>query len=405
MFDVAITGIGIVSTIGTGIEKVAESLRNGKSGVHLDPLRRKLGFRSALTGYIDDYTPPKISKKKQKTFTDFGLMAYSATLEAIEKAGWTDEQIQNDRTGLIIGNDSSTLANYRQVEITKNEKGTATIGSGTVIQSINSTVSMNLSTVLGTLGASWTISSACSSGSHAIGQGFDLIALGRQDRMICGGTQELNWEGVASFDATNAFSMRQDEPEKACRPFDVNRDGLVPSGGAAIVLLERYDLARKRGATIYGRILSYTFSSDGGHLTIPTGDGLQRCMIECLERAKISPQKIDYINAHATSTPRGDEAESRAIAKIFKNETPWVSSNKSMTGHEMWMSGAAQVVYTVIMGRDKFIAPNINFQKQSPNDSPIRIASETIDQKPGIALCNSAGFGGTNSCLLIGCDI
>ncbi len=403
MYEIAITGLGIVSSLGTGRGKVKTSLQNGRSGIRFDPRRKELGFRSALTGHIDDFVVPReLDRKKCRTMTDFGLWSYAAAREAIQMAGWTDGDVQSDRTGLIIGNDSSTIANFQQVRTTLAEKSTLPIGAGLVFQALNSTVTMNLSTILGILGASWTISGACASGSHAIGQGGDLIALGRQDRMLCGGAQEISWESVASFDATNAFSLRQDDPEKASRPFDKDRDGLVPSGGAAIVALERYDLAKKRGAQIFGKVLAYAFSSDGSKLSVPSGEGLKRCIKECLHRGGTAPDKVDYICAHATSTPVGDAAEARAIYEVFGGKTPWVSSTKSMTGHEMWMAGGAQVVYSMIMGMEGFIAPNINLSGQERESPRLKLAAETIDQKPSVILCNSAGFGGTNSCLLIG---
>lgn len=401
MYNVAITGIGIVSCLGTGRQKVSQSLCEGKSGIRLDPKRQELGFRSALTGVIDDFIPPDLDRKKRKTLTLFGLQAYGSALEAIEMAGWQEDEIRNSQTGLIIGNDSSTLAIIEQVDITRREKSTMQIGANMVFQALNSTVTMNLNTLLGNRGASWTISGACASGGHAIGQAAALIASGRQERVICGGVQEINWESLASFDATNAFSTRQDEPEKACSPFDAKRDGLVPSGGAAIVCLERYSLAKKRNSPILGRLVSYAFSSDGLGLAVPSGVGLQNCMEDCLKFGKISTDKVDYICAHATSTPVGDKVESWAIKNVFGDKTPWVSSTKSMTGHEMWMSGSSQVVYSVIMGMGGFIAPNINFEKQEEDAAPLKIAKETIDKKPKIILTNSAGFGGTNSCLLI----
>jgi 3-oxoacyl-[acyl-carrier-protein] synthase I len=403
MHHIAITGIGIVSTLGIGRKKVGESLRKGRSGIVLDPVRRELGFRSALTGAIDDFVvPPELDRKNRRTMTEFGIWSYAAAQEAIRQAGWTDAEVQSERTGIIIGNDSSTVANFEQVRTTLAEKNTLPIGAGLVFQALNSTVTMNLSTLLGILGASWTLSGACASGSHAIGQAGDLIALGRQDRMLCGGAQEITWQSVSSFDATNAFSLRQDDPARASRPFDRERDGLVPSGGAAIVALERYDLAKKRGAPILGRLLAYAFSSDGSKLAVPSGEGIRRCMRECLRNGAAAPDRVDYLCAHATSTPLGDAAEARSIYEVFNGKTPWVSSTKSMTGHEMWMAGAAQAVYSIIMGTEGFIAPNINLTRQEEGCPPLRIAAETIDERPGIILCNSAGFGGTNSCLLIG---
>jgi 3-oxoacyl-[acyl-carrier-protein] synthase-1 len=401
MHDVAITGIGIVSSIGTGIKKVATALQEGRSGVVFDPERLNIGFRGALTGRIHDFEAPDLSKKKTKTMTEYTIWAYAATREAITMSGLTPDEVAHPRTGLIVGNDSSTLANAEQVEITRREKTTFPIGANKVFQALNSTATMNLNTLLGNRGASWTLSGACASGGHAIGIASELIAWGRQDRVICGGVQEINWESIASFDATNAFSIRHHQPQQASRPFDKDRDGLVPSGGAAIVILERYDLAKKRGADILGRIRSYAFSSDGSNLAVPSGIGLQQCIHECLDLARVSTTDINYICAHGTSTPVGDARESEAIHQVFGKNCPWVSSIKSMTGHEMWMSGASQVVYSLLMARHGFIAPNINFHEQEESAAPIRIATETIAVRPRLMLMNSAGFGGTNSCLLI----
>lgn len=401
MYEVAITGIGIVSVLGTGVSKVADALKNNRSGIVLDETRIDIGFRGALTGLIDDYQIPALSRKQKKTMTEFTLWAYSAAREAIEMSGLSEEEIRSRRTGLIIGNDTTTLANIEQVDITRQEKSTFNIGSTRVFQALNSTTTMNLNTLFGNRGAAWTLSGACASGGHAVGQARDLIALGRQERVICGGVQEINWESICSFDATNAFSTRHDNPEAASRPFDKDRDGLVPSGGAAIIILERLDLAQKRGANILAKIVSYGFSSDGSNLAVPSGDGLQNCMSDCLELGKTNPEEIDYVCAHGTSTPVGDAIEARAIHNIFGANGPWVSSLKSMTGHEMWMSGASQVVYSVLMNQGGFIAANKNFKAQEEGAAPIHIATEVIDTKPRKILTNSAGFGGTNSCLLI----
>jgi 3-oxoacyl-[acyl-carrier-protein] synthase-1 len=401
MFEVAITGIGIVSVLGTGIEKVARSLKLGQSGIVKSPEREALGFRSPLTGAITDFTAPPLEIKKRKTMTDFTIQAWAAALEATAMAGWDETLIRSPETGLIVGNDSSALASIRGYEITKERGSTLPIGAGLVFQALNSTITMNLNTLLGTKGAAWTLSGACASGGHSIGQAADLIRLGRQERIICGGTQEITWESTCSFDATNAFSMRTDCPEKACRPFDAGRDGLVPSGGAAILCLERLDLAKKRGAVILGKVAGYGFSSDGEKLSVPSGEGLVRSMGGALKQAGTGAGSIDYISAHATSTPVGDQAEARAINGVFGNETPWISSLKGMTGHEMWMAGASQVVYSVLMNRDGFIAPNLNYETPDPELPPLKIASETVDLKPRKILCNAAGFGGTNSSLVL----
>lgn len=403
--EVAITGIGIVSCLGNNLSAVESALRAGKSGIVLDAERREKGFRSALTGAIQDFEPPRLPRKQRKTLGLLGLQAWSAAREAVEMAGWDDALLRTPRTGLIVGNDSAAWASAEQARITEAEKSTFPIGTGLIFQALTSTITMNLNVLLGTQGASWSLAGACASGGHAIGQAADLIALGRQDRILCGGAQEINWEGVASFDATNAFSLRQEDPPAASRPFDADRDGLVPSGGAALLCLEAMDLARERGATILGRVAGYAFSSDGHTLAMPDGKGLERCMRECLDRANVAPGAVDVVSAHATSTPVGDVAEAGAIARVFGDasfpQAPFVCATKSMTGHEMWMAGASQVLYGLVMARGGFVAPTRNFVRQESEAPPLRLSGEMVEVDFMTFLCNSAGFGGTNSCLLI----
>jgi len=402
MHRVAITGIGIVSCLGSGIEDVGNALRQGRSGIVVDEERAKRGFRSPLTGLISGFDPRSVLSKKQvKTMPDFAVQAYAAAADAIRLSGLSPAEIQNEETGLIFGCDSSAIAAIEQVDLLRERGETKLIGSGHVFRSMTSCITMNLNTLLKTRGASWSISSACSSGGHAVGQAADLIASGRQERVVCGGAQEINWESMCSFDALGAFSIRIDDPRAASRPFDARRDGLVPSGGAAAVVLERYDLALARGAAILGEIKGYAFSSDGLHLSVPSENGLQRAMRKALSLAEMQPRDIDYICAHATSTPAGDAAEARNISAVFGPKTPWVSSLKSMTGHELWMSGASQVVYTTIMARQGFIAPNINFSEPDEDSARLNIAAETVPRAPERVLCNSAGFGGTNACLVL----
>ncbi len=401
MYEVAITGIGIVSCLGTNRQKVSESLRKGKSGIIFSRERQELGFRGCLTGTIDNFTAPKLDRKKRKTMTDFSIWAYDAALQAINMAGWSEEDIKNTNTGLIFGNDSSTIAAIESHQIMLDKKSTLNIGGNRVFMALNSTVSMNLNTILGNEGISLTISAACASGGHAIGLASDLISLGKQERIICGGAQEISWEAVCSFDATNAFSCKNLNPQEASRPFDSERDGLIPGGGAAVITLERMDVAKKRGANILGKISAYNFTSNGNSLSLPSAKGLRNCMEGCIKIAGINIDDIDYISAHATSTIKGDAAEAEAIAEVFDTKSPLVSSTKSMTGHEMWMSGASQIIYSTIMNMDSFIAPNINFNKQDPDLPKLNITDSTIDKKPMVVLVNSAGFGGTNSCLLI----
>lgn len=402
MYRVAITGIGIVSCLGNNIKDVSDALCQGKSGIVIDERRRELGFRSPLTGEIRGVDPSKIlSRKQRKTMPDFAVHSYMAVDESLHMSGLGPDEIQNSETGLIFGCDSSCVAAVEQVELVHKHGETRSIGSGFVFRSMTSNITMNLNVLLKTKGACWTISSACSSGGHAVGQAADLISLGRQERIICGGAQEISWESMCSFDSLGAFSINLDEPKAACRPFDSYRDGLVPSGGAAALVLERYDLAKERGANILGEIAAYSFSSDGHHLSVSSRDGLSKAMSKALDLAKMEPIDIDYICAHATSTPAGDAAEAENIYSVFGKKCPWVSSTKSMTGHELWMSGASQVVYSVIMAQDGFIAPNINFKKQESESKQLNIVTETIDRPPETVLCNSAGFGGTNSCIIL----
>ena len=405
MNRVVVTGIGIISCLGNDIETVSESLRNGKSGIVFDKTRKEMGFRSPLTGAINDFSSKAwLSKKQRKTMPDFAIQAYAATTQALEMSGLTDTDIQNPETGLIFGCDSSCIAAIEQVDLLNEFRETKSIGSGLVFRSMTSTITMNLNTILKTKGACWTISSACSSSGHAIGQAANLIALGQQDRVICGGAQEVNWESMCSFDGLGAFSINLENPEAASRPFDNNRDGLVPSGGAAAVILEQYDLAKKRGARILGEIAGYGFSSDGSNLSVPDKEGLGRAMKMALKASATLPEDIDYICAHATSTPAGDTAEAENILNVFGEKTPFVSSTKSMTGHELWMSGASQIVYSTIMAQQGFIAPNINFEKPDRGFENLNIVKTAKDFSLKKILCNSAGFGGTNSCIVLRVD-
>ena len=399
---VAITGIGIVSCLGIGCQEVAQALHRGVSGIVIDETRRERGFISPLTGKLPECHPEKfLNRKQRKTMPDFAQHSYVAVVEALARAGLEKEQLANDRTGLIFGCDSSCLAAIEQVETLKRSGETHKLGSGLVFRSMTSSITLNLNVLLGIKGASWTLSSACSSSAHAIGQAADLIALGRQERVICGGAQEINWESMCSFDALGAFSRRLDEPTRASRPFDADRDGLVPSGGAAALVLEDFDLARARGTEILGEITGYGFSSDGLNLSVPGPDGLARAMRQALKEAGRKPEEIDYLCAHATSTPAGDRAEARNIKLVFGSRQPLIGALKSMTGHELWMAGAATAVYAVIMAENCFLAPTINFQTGDEDTTGLNILTRTQPGRPRTLLINSAGFGGSNASLLL----
>jgi 3-oxoacyl-[acyl-carrier-protein] synthase-1 len=402
---VAITGIGIVSCLGLGCEEVGGALRRGDSGIVLDEERQKRGFISPLTGKLPACQPEKLlSRKQRKTMPDFAQHSYLAAIEALQQAGLERQQLENDRTGLIFGCDSSCLAAVEQVAKLEEYGETHKLGSGLVFRSMTSSITLNLNVLLGVKGASWTLSSACSSSAHAIGQAADLIALGRQDRVICGGAQEINWESMCSFDALGAFSRRLDDPPAASRPFDIDRDGLVPSGGAACLVLEEFDQACQRGAEILGEVAGYGFSSDGLNLSVPGPDGLARAMRRALDDAGREPAEIDYLCAHATSTPAGDRAEARNIKAVFGSRQPLIGALKSMTGHELWMAGAATAVYAVIMANNGFLAPTINFQAGDEETSELNILTRARTFQPTAILINAAGFGGSNASLLLAFD-
>jgi 3-oxoacyl-[acyl-carrier-protein] synthase-1 len=303
--------------------------------------------------------------------------------------------------GIIFGNDSSTPSVIQSADIIRETRDTGLVGSGAVFQSMNSSVTMNLSVIFHLRGVNFTLSGACASGSHAIGMGYTLIRHGYQQQIICGGSQEVNLFCVGSFDALGAFSKMESNPAAASRPFDKNRDGLVPSGGAATLILESLDHALQRGAPILAEVIGYGFSSDGKHISVPDVDGPIRAITMALKDAQLTPGMIDYINAHATSTPVGDQNEAKAISNIFGNHKPVVTSTKSMTGHEMWMAGASEIIYSILMMRDSFVAPNINFHEPDEFSEKLNITNKTIPLEINTFLSNSFGFGGTNSTLII----
>ena len=402
MRRVVITGTGIWSCLGTNLEDVAKALYEGKSGIGIDPIRTEVGYRSPLTGIV---TPPQIKglleRRMRAGLAEEGEYAYMATREAMHTAGVDVDYFDKNEVGIFYGNDSSAKAVIETHRTIVEKKDTMLVGSAAVFQAMNSTVSMNLATILRLRGANMTISAACASGSHAIGLGYLFIRNGLQDMVLCGGAQETNFYSMGSFDALSAFSVRVDNPIAASRPFDASRDGLIPSGGAASLFLEEYEHAKKRGANILAEITGYGFSSNGKNISQPDDDGCTIAMSRALQDAGISPADVDYINAHATSTPQGDAMEALALDKLFGQARPLVSSTKSMTGHECWMAGASEVLYSILMMQNDFIAPNINFEKPDEYSEKLNIATQTVNKKLNIILSNSFGFGGTNSALVI----
>lgn len=399
---VVITGMGIWSCIGKNKEEVKDSLYNGKSGIGVEQERLDYGYRSGLTGIVER---PKlkgvIDRRLRVGLSEEAEYAYMAAKEALEEALITDEYLRENEVGIIFGNDSSAKPVIEAAEIMREKHDSALLGSGFIFQSMNSTVNMNLSTIFHLKGVNFTVSAACASGSHSIGLAYMLIKQGLQDMVLAGGAQETNYYSMATFDALSAFSVRMDEPHKASRPFDASRDGLIPSGGAAALVLEDYDHAVARGAEILAEVVGYGFSTNGGGISQPSDDGSVKAMIRAMEDAGVTADEIDYINAHATSTPQGDEFEAAALDRLFRGKKALISSTKSMTGHECWMAGASEIVYSVIMMRNNFVAPNINLDTPCEAAANLNIAKQTVDMPLDIILSNSFGFGGTNSALVI----
>jgi|MGYP003667164154 3-oxoacyl-[acyl-carrier-protein] synthase-1 len=398
---VVITGIGIYSCIGENLTDVLESLQKGKSGIIYDQARKDFGYRSSLTGFVKDPDlKPFLSRRERIGMHQPAMFAYMATKEAMENSNLDVDFLEKNETGIIYGNDSTAGAVIETIDKVRERKDTTLIGSGDIFQNMNCTINMSLSTIYKLKGINITMSAACASGSHSIGMGYLLIKQGLQDRVICGGGQEINVYAMGSFDGLAAFSINEKDPTKASRPFDKDRDGLVPSGGAATVIIESLESALKRNAPIYGEILGYGFSSNGDHISNPNLDGQHRSLNMSLKQAGLTPDQVDYINAHATSTPVGDGTEAQAIADVFGSKVP-VSSTKSMTGHECWMAGASEIVYSLLMMKNNFIAPNINFENPDEETSKINIIPEYKEQNIDCFLSNSFGFGGTNSSLII----
>lgn len=400
---VVVTGMGIWSCLGTDIAAVRDSLYNGVSGIGLDRERLSYGYRSGLTGIVEK---PVITKKDLDRHTRAGMSeeaeyAFMASRQAFAMAKVDEDYLMRNEVGCIFGNDSSAKPVVESSKIMDEKHDTAMLGYGLIFQSMNSTVNMNLSTIFHLRGINFTISSACASGSHSIGIGYMMIKQGLQDMVLCGGAQETNYYSMASFDALGAFSVRMDEPAKASRPFDKGRDGLIPSGGAAALVLEDYDHAVARGAEILCEVAGYGFSSNGGGISQPSDEGCVIAMQRAMADAGVSADDIDYINAHATSTLQGDMYEAVALTRLFGGKRAWISSTKSMTGHECWMAGASEMVYSIIMMQNGFVAPNINLEHPDEHAVGLNLAAQTVDAELKTILSNSFGFGGTNSALVI----
>lgn len=399
MRRVVVTGMGIVSPIGNDVAQVTESLRAGRSGiVHCDEYAER-GFRSHVHGAPQIDMDEMIDRKLRRFMGDGAAYAYVAMKEAIADSGFDDSVITSDRTGLVMGSGGPSTSAQVLAADTAREKGAKRIGPYAVPKTMCSTVSANISTAFHMRGLSYSISSACSTSAHCIGNGAELIQWGKQDVVFAGGAEELHWTLTVLFDAMGALSSKfNDQPMRASRPFDVDRDGFVIAGGAGVVVLEELEHAKARGAKIYGEIVGYGATSDGVDMVAPSGEGARRCMQ--MATAGLGNTKVDYINAHGTSTPAGDMTEVKAIQEVFRAHSPKISSTKSLTGHSQGATGAHEAIYSLIMMNNNFIAASANVDNLDPEADDANIVSTRIDNAElNCVLSNSFGFGGTNATL------
>ena len=399
MKNVVITGVGIKSCIGNTYDEVVNSLKNGKSGITADETYKEMGFRSQVSGSVDLNFSELIDRKLYRFMGESAAYAYLAAQDAIEMAGISELHLDSDRTGIVAGSGgASTRVMVSTADITR-EKGPKRIGPYAVTKSMGSSISAILGTAYKLKGINYSISSACATSAHCIGHGADLIKSGQQDIVLAGGGEDLHWSSSGLFDAMGALSSNfNDNPSKASRAYDKNRDGFVISGGAGMVVLEDEEHAIKRNANILAKLTGYYATSDGYDMVAPSGEGALRCMKGALQN---HGSEVDYINTHGTSTPVGDVAELKAIKELFKNETPIISSTKSMTGHSLGATGVQEAIYSIMMMREKFIAPSINIDELCDEADGLNIATQTLDKNISAVLSNSFGFGGTNASLVI----
>jgi len=395
---VVVTGIGIVSSIGNNKQEVLESLRNGKSGIRFSERYKELGFRSHVEGSININTEELIDRKIRRFMGDAAAFNYIAMKEALQDAGLAEDQISDPRIGIIVGSGGASHENTVLTADILREKGIRKVGPYMVPKTMGSTVSANLATAFKIMGVNYSITSACSTSAHCIGNGMELIQLGKQDIVFAGGGEEVGWASSAMFDAMGALSSKyNDAPETASRAFDATRDGFVIAGGGGLVVLEELEHAKARGAKIYAELVGYGATSDGYDMVAPSGEGAVRCMRQALETVK---GDIDYINAHGTSTPVGDVKELGAVREVFGDKIPYIGSTKSFTGHALGAAGVHEAIFSLLMMEHGFLAESINITELDPEAEGMPILRERKDIKINRALSNSFGFGGTNASLV-----
>ena len=395
MNRVVITGIGIISCLGRGQNEVLDALINARSGLELNQEYKDNGMRCHVSGKME-FSIDEIDRKMGRFMSETSAYSFVAAEEAIKDSGLDIDDIANNETGVIVGSGTGSSREIKRV-FEASENGIKKIGPYSVTRTMGNTTSAVISTFFQTKGISLSISSACSTSLHCVSHGFNLIKNGGQKIVIAGGSEDDHWTGAMMFDAMGALSTKYNEtPTKASRPYDIDRDGFIPSGGGGILILEDFDNAKKRGAKIYGEIVSCAESSDGYSLVSPSGDGAYNCM------KKLSGlETVDYINAHGTSTPAGDISEIEAIAKAFGSEVPPISSTKSLTGHSLGAAGVHEIIYSLLMMKNNFLCGSHNIEELDPKARPFPILKENIEKEINSFMSNSFGFGGTNGSIII----
>ena len=398
MRRVAVTGMGIVSCLGNDLDTVADSLRNLKSGIAVNEEQAELGFRSQISGKIDINTSEHIDRKVLRFMGDAAAYAYIAMDRAIQDSGLSEEQVSNEKSGIIMGSGGTSCASQVECADIIRNKGVKRAGPYRVTQIMGSTVSACLATPFKIKGVNYSISSACATSSHCIGNGVELIQSGKQDIIFAGGGEESHWNLTGSFDAMGALSSKyNDTPETASRPYDASRDGFVISSGSGCLVLEEWEHAKARGAKIYAEIVGYGATSDGYDMVAPSGEGAMRCMKQAMATVE---GDIDYINTHGTSTPVGDTAELSAIKGVFQDKVPYISSTKALSGHSLGAAGVHEAVFSLLMLDKGFIAGSAHIEELDPDAEGLNILRETIEEPVERVMSNSFGFGGTNACLV-----
>ena len=394
-----ITGMGIISSIGNNVPEVLASLKEGKSGINASEQFAEMKMRSQVWGDLKINPAEHIDRKKMRFMGDAAAYAYLAMEQAIEDAGLSEDQVSNDRTGLVAGSGGASSVNQVAAVDILREKGVKRVGPYMVPRTMSSTVSACLATPFKIRGVNYSMSSACATSSHCIGHAVELIQLGKQDVVFAGGGEELDWSLAMMFDAMGALSTKyNDNPSQASRTYDADRDGFVISGGGGMLVIEELEHALARGAKIYGEIVGYGATSDGYDMVAPSGEGAIRCMKMAMDQAGSA---VDYVNTHGTSTPVGDVKELGAIQALFGENSPAISATKAMTGHALGAAGVHEAIYSTLMLDNNFIAPSINVENLDEAAAGLDIVTEMREQELTTVMSNSFGFGGTNATLVI----